>query len=169
MKSNLIRNTLFIVISLGLFGASAAFAHEPPVIGGDCSVEVGWLTEPALEDADNATVLIIEDCGGAPVAAEDINIKVTVLKLNAEAYNATVSAKKHLGALNTIENFGSKQITPSQNGAYGFVLNGTIAGRVIDNVKFVCGAGSQHPTEKFDCVEDPVVFPGPAIKRYVPN
>jgi hypothetical protein len=169
MNNNIIRNTLLSIVSLALFGAASAFAHEPRVIGGDCNVEVGWGIEPALEDADNQMVLIIEGCGGAPVAPEDIDINVTILRLAQDNFNAQIKNQMSLGKLKTIENFGSTQVTPSKDGAYGFVLNGTIAGRVIDNVKFVCEGGSQSPGESFDCVKNPVVFPGPIYNRYVPN
>lgn len=169
MNNKTIRNTLFSVVSLALFGATAAFAHEPRVIGGDCNVEVGWGIEPALEDADNQMVLIIEDCGGAPVAPGDIDINVTILRLAQANFNAQIKDQMNLGKLKTIENFGSTQVTPTKDGAYGFVLNGTIAGRIIDNVKFVCEGGSQHADESFDCVKNPKVFPGPILNRYVPN
>ncbi len=169
MKIKTVRNTLFSLISIALFGASVASAHEPRLVGGDCNVEVGWGVEPALEDADNHVVLIIEDCGGASVAAEDIDVNVTILRLREDSFDAQIKDQMNLGKFKAIENFGSRQVTPSKNGAYGFILNGAIAGRVIDHVKFVCGGGSQHEEESFDCVVDPTVFPGPALNRYVPN
>ncbi len=158
-----------VLTMLGLAGAGTSYAHEPRVIGGDCNVEVGWQIEPALEDVDNYAVLIIEDCGGLPVAAGDINITVKALRLHRDAFNAPVLNQLTLGTMKTIENFGSIQLTPSVDGAYGFVLNGTIAGRAINNEKFVCGDGSQSAGEEFDCVVNPRVFPGPSTNRYLPN
>jgi len=169
MKMKLLSNIVGI-ITIGLFTAGTAYAHEPRIIGGDCHVEVGWQNEPALEDNDNFAILIIEECGGDTlVPADQINITIKALRLSTDAFDAQVKDQMVLGALETEDNFGKTQITPSRQGAYGFILNGTIAGRTIDNEKFVCGGGSQHPDEHFDCVVDPVVFPGPAIKRYIPH
>lgn len=163
------RITLLAAAVLGALVSVQAMAHEPRVIGGDCNVEVGWQTEPALEDADNFAVIIIEDCGGTPVAASDIHLTVKALRLKSAAYNAQILNQASLGSMNAIDGFASVQITPSVDGAYGFVIDGTIAGRNINNEKFVCGGGSLAAGEAFDCVVNQKVFPGPAINRYVPN
>lgn len=172
MKMKLLSNILGI-ITIGLFAASPVVAHEHRHIEGTgCDAEVGWETEPTFEDVENYMILSLEDC---EAAAEDIQITVKVLRLTTDDYNAPVKPpvshnQKVLGTLDTIDNFGKIQITPSKAGAYGFILTGTINGVAVDE-KFVCGGGSQdteHGTE-FDCVVKPTVFPGPAINRYIPN
>lgn len=170
MKKYRIGNVAMAIATIGFFSSSTVYAHEPRVIGGDCTVEVGWLLEPPLEDQDNQAILIIEDCGGdAEILAEEINITIKALRLETDSFDAPVLNESTLGTMEAIDNFASKQLTPSIDGAYGLVLNGTIAGRPIVNEKFVCGGGSQSADEAFECVENPKVFPGPAFKRYVPN
>jgi hypothetical protein len=55
---------------------------------------------------------------------------------------------------------------PTVDGTYAFRVTGTIsdasspvAGPVTIDETFVCGAGSQSETGRFNCVRDPQIFP----------
>lgn len=156
--------------------AFSAAAHEGrSVAGGALQIEVGWRTEPAIEDVLNNFDLFVERDDGTPVsvrAGAEIDLSIEVLFLRRDTPSSPILAHETLeGELK--QDFVNPSrynipFIPTKDGAYGFHLTGTIEGHPIDEV-FICGGGSQSDDEAFDCVDDAQSFPFGTRARYRDN
>lgn len=145
---------------------------------------LGFRNEPAFEDEGNAMDLfLIRDSDGdgkctqdtpdacldwLPVSKRDgdtVNITATALYLNEDKAGASIREQALLKGELHQDFFDATRyniyMKPNVGGAYGFILNGTIQKNdgspalVLNNVKFVCGNGSQNlPDSRFGCVGD---------------
>ena len=172
-----------LVLGVGI-QAGSAFAHEQRnFLGGQYIMFVGFVNEPAFEDEANAfDLFLIRDIDGdgqctqdtpeacldwKPVSKRDgdvVNINVKVLYLNDDEFNAPIREQAPLrGELEQDFSDDTRyniHFKPNVGGAYGFILNGTFQ-KVgsdpvqLNNVKFVCGHGSQNVGgHGFSCVGD---------------
>lgn len=171
------KNFKFVILLICLVYSFAASAHERrEVLNGDFRLTVGWRVEPAFEDVSNAVdIFVVRLPSGEAVSLRDgdeLDLNVTLLYLRNESFGATVLAQKDLG--NGIQQDFSNpsrynmSVLPTRNGTYGILVEGTIENNFVSEL-YVCGEGSQSETSGFDCVEDPVVFPGRLIDRYRNN
>ncbi len=159
---------------------------------------VGFRNEPAFEDEANALDLfLIHDIDGdgnctqdtpeacldwKPVSKRDgdvVDIQTTVLYLNDDEFNAPIREQRQLrGELRQDFSDDTRynvRFKPNVGGAYGFILNGTFQKQgapavQLNNVKFVCGGGSQQVGHRFSCVGDILEpFPFGANSNYRDN
>lgn len=166
----------FAIATLLALMTLPAAAHEARVVaGGEYEIEVGWRTEPAIEDVLNNVDFFVFREDGTPVSVrggDSLDVTFEVLYLRDDAFNAQVLARRSLGSdLNQdFVNAGRYNIPfiPTKDGAYGFRLTGTIEGHPI-NETFVCEGGSLSDDEAFDCVDDAVTFPLGVTSRYRDN
>jgi len=151
---------VFLSVAANAFVLPAAFAHEPRLIGGGAlNVAVGWRSEPAYEGVINAFDLIITD----KITVKNIDLKVKVLYLKKDAFDAKVKEKAELeGQLRRDRSNPNRfniSFLPSEEGAYGFHFVGLINGIAVDE-RFVCRGGSQNTAGRsFGCVIELQEFP----------
>jgi len=154
-----------------------ASAHERrEVVGGEYRLTVGWRVEPAFEDVSNAVdIFVVRLPSGEPVSVrdgDDLDLNVSLLYLDDEEFGADILASRDMG--NGIsQDFSNPSrynlaVTPTRDGAYGILVEGTIEGNVVSEL-YVCGNGSLSATSSYDCIEDPEVFPDRLRDRYRDN
>ena len=166
----------YVIATLMALAAAPVAAHEPrEVADGLYEIEVGWRTEPAIEDVLNNLDFFVVRADGTAVSVRDgdsLDVNFEVLYLADDDFSAPVLAHRDLGSdLNQDFVNASRYnipFIPTKNGAYGFRLTGTIEGHAVDET-FVCGAGSQSIDEAFDCVTNAVTFPFGTWSRYIDN
>lgn len=164
------------IATLMMLAMTPAGAHEArEVAGGEYEIEVGWRTEPAIEDVLNNVDFFVVREDGTPVslrAGDSLDVNFEVLFLRHDDFNAQVLARSNLGNQLNQDFVNASRYNipfiPTKDGAYGFHLTGTIEGHAIDEV-FVCGAGSQSGDEAFDCVSNAKTFPFGTWSRYLDN
>lgn len=178
----------------------SAFAHEQRnFLGGQYIMFVGFVNEPAFEDEANAfDLFLMRDIDGdgkctqdtpdacldwQPVSKRDgdlVDINVKVLYLNDDEFNAPIREQAMLKGELGQDFFDATRYNihfkPNVGGAYGYILNGTFQKQgspavQLNNVKFVCGNGSQNlPDSRFSCVGDILQpFPFGANSNYRDN
>jgi hypothetical protein len=175
---------LNFVILVGGIQVGSAFAHEHRnFLGGQYIMFVGFRNEPAFEDeANGLDLFLIRDSDGdgqctqdtpdacldwLPVdkgAGDKVDIKVKVLYLAEDKFDAQIREQAPLKGELDQDFFDATRYNihfkPNVGGAYGFILNGSFQKQgspevQLNNVKFVCGNGSQDlPNSRFGCVGD---------------
>lgn len=172
----LIGSLPFALLVLGFF--SSAQAHENRVVNdGTYNLTVGWRSEPALLKDSNAFdfyATLNQPANNYPTLDTEqgdiVDITVKALYLAYEGYNAPILAQTTLtGDLLTDHETSApwvrynKWFKPTQTGAYGFRVQGTIQkvgypAQTIDE-RFVCGGGTLTPGDAFVCVKAVQSFP----------
>jgi hypothetical protein len=129
-----------VMASLGIFARPAA-AHETRKVG-PYTVEVGWITEPAIVGQPNGLFLSVSDAAGKPVEglAKTLNGEV-IAGGGAKRMTLELSADPDRPGEYTAP------LVPTRTGDYTFHINGTIGTTTVDE-RFESGPN------RFDSVGD---------------